>query len=66
MKDRKIDIQKQTNCSDLNDYVLTEEDFYPAPDNRMHFCGIDDIPYGDNYFEFAEEFYELYGEDLFG
>ena len=45
---------------------LTEEDFYPIPDDRFHSCGIDDIPDGDNYLEFAKEFYELYEEDLFG
>lgn len=48
------------------DGVLTEEDFYPIPDDRFHSCGVDDIPDGDNYLEFAKEFYELYEEDLFG
>lgn len=50
---------------DLNYPVLTEEDFYPILDNRIHWCGIDDVPGGDTYFEFAEEFYELYEDNLF-
>lgn len=65
MKDKKMNSGNQTNNFDLYDCVLTEEDFYPIPDDRMHLCGIDDIPCGDCYFEFAKEFYELYEEDLF-
>ena len=65
MKDKKMDIQMKASRFDLNDCVLTEKDFYPIPDDRIHSCGIDDIPDGDNYFEFAEEFYGLYEEDLF-
>ena len=65
MNDRKTKKQKIVEYIDLHYPVLEDNDFYPVPDDRIHFCGIDDIPDGDNYDEFAEEFYELYGEDLF-
>lgn len=65
MNDRKTKKQRMIDYLDLHHPVLKEEDFYPVPDDRMRFCGIDDIPGGDNYAEFAEEFYELYEEDLF-
>lgn len=54
-----------TEYLDLHYPILTEEDFYPIQDDRIHCCGIDDVPGGDTYFKYAEEFYELYEDDLF-
>lgn len=46
-------------------YTLTERDFYPPSDNRLHHLGIEDIPGGDTYDEYLKEFWELYEDELY-
>lgn len=52
---------------DMNRYYdeLTEQDFYPIPDDRMHCCGIDDIEGGDNYDDYLEYFWDNFEHELF-
>lgn len=45
--------------------VLTEEDFYPPEDDRLHSFGIDDIPGGDDYDGYLKYFWSVYGSELF-
>ena len=47
------------------DNELTEQDFYPIPDDRMHCCGIDDIEGGDNYDDYLEYFWDNFEHELF-
>ena len=49
----------------VDDYKLTEEDFYPPQDDRLYCSGIDDIVDGDNFDDYAEWFYENYENELF-
>lgn len=46
-------------------YELTEQDFYPIPDDRMHCFGIDDIEGGDNYDDYLEYFWDNFEHELF-
>ena len=46
-------------------YVLTERDFYPPIDNRLHDLGIEDVLGGDTYDEYLKEFWELYEDELY-
>ena len=39
--------------------ILSEKDFYPPQDNRYWQSGVDDIQGGDNFAEYAEEYYRL-------
>lgn len=52
---------------DMNRYdcELTEQDFYPIPDDRMHCFGIDDIEGGDNYDDYLEYFWDNFEHELF-
>lgn len=43
--------------------VLSEKDFYPPEDNRDLKSGIRDIPCGDNFSGFVQEFNELCDEE---
>lgn len=49
----------------LNDYVLTEKDFYPPEDKRIYRSGVSDIVDGDNFEEYAKWFYDNYEDELF-
>lgn len=52
--------------NNLKDFIeLTEQDFYPIPDDRLHHCGLDDIEGGDNYDDYLEYFWENYEHELF-
>lgn len=42
---------------------LTEEDFYPAPDNRLLKSYIEDIEDGDNFADYCEEFFKMLEEE---
>ena len=43
--------------------ILSEKDFYPPQDNRCWRSGVDDIKGGDNFAEYAEEFYRQYEDE---
>lgn len=57
---------KKSNMTNFDDYYeISEEDFYPPEDNRLFRSGVKDIRGGDNFAEYVESFFELYGEELF-
>ena len=43
----------------INDFVLTEEDFYPPEDNRFYDSKVRNIPYGDNFNNFLNDYWLL-------
>lgn len=45
--------------------LLTEKDFYPPTDNREFKSGIQDIPYGDKFRDYVEDYFENYCEDIY-
>lgn len=47
------------------DYVISEKDFYPPEDKRLYRSGIEDIPDGDNFFEYCNWFFYVYENDIF-
>lgn len=54
---------KKKNKGDY--YELTEKDFYPPSDDRVFVSGVEDIKGGDNYYDYAEWFYNEFEQDLF-
>lgn len=56
----KLLIEKQNSS-----VVLSEEDFYPPQDSRKYRSGVNDIYGGDNFADFAKDFYE-YCQDFNG
>lgn len=46
-------------------YEITEKDFYPPEDKRFFRSGVEDIPYGDNFLDYINWFYENYEIDIF-
>ena len=44
---------------DVNDFVLTEKDFYPPEDNRFYSSKVRNIPYGDNFNDFINDYWLL-------
>lgn len=57
--------EKTNKLSLLDDYELTERDFYPPKDFRIIHSGIEDIVDGDNFADYAEYFYENYEDEIF-
>jgi len=55
------------NIEDRSDgkTALTEESFYPPSDGRLYVSGIDDIEGGDSFCEYAEYFWETYGNEIY-
>lgn len=53
------------NKNILNNYVLTEKDFYPPEDTRLYNSCIEDIDNGDNYDDYAKWFYDNYENEIF-
>lgn len=49
----------------LQDNLLTEEDFYPPPDERYLKSGVEDIRAGDSFEEYITYFFDEYGEEMF-
>jgi hypothetical protein len=45
--------------------LLDEEDFYPPEDNRVYCSGVSDIENGDNFRDYAKDFYDELLEDGF-
>ena len=60
-----MDREELTRYLDENFPVLTEEDFYPPEDDRVHSFGIDDVPGGDDYDDYLVYFWKAYGHELF-
>ena len=46
-------------------YELSEKDFYPPEDKRYYRSGVNNIVGGDNFADYAEYFFDTYGEELF-
>ncbi|MBR5604287.1 MAG: hypothetical protein IKW51_08810 [Bacteroidales bacterium] len=46
-------------------YELTEKDFYPPKDTRCYKSGVQDIKGGDNFADYAKEFFDEYEDELF-
>ena len=61
-KDR--DIKTKPYLKD-NQYKLTEKDFYPPEDTRVYHSGVANIKGGDNFAEYANWFYDNYGDEIF-
>lgn len=49
----------------LQGNLLTEEDFYPPPDERYLKSGVEDIRAGDSFEEYITYFFQEYGEEMF-
>ena len=45
------------------EYVLTEEDFYPPSDDRIWTSNVEDINDGDNFADYCEEFFKMLDEE---
>ena len=60
-----MDRDELTRYLDEHYPILTEKDFYPPADDRVHSCGIDDVPGGDCYDEYLKYFWGTYGYELF-
>lgn len=45
------------------DYILSEEDFYPPSDDRVLVSFIEDIEDGDNYADYCRDIFRLYEEE---
>ena len=45
------------------EYILTEEDFYPPSDDRVWTSNVEDIDDGDNFADYCEEFFEMLDEE---
>lgn len=43
--------------------VLTEQDFYPASDDRVWTSNVEDIENGDNFADYCKDFFELLDEE---
>lgn len=46
----------------INDYVLTEKDFYPPSDDRTLKTYVEEM-YNDEFYEYAEYVFDLYEEE---
>ena len=44
-------------------YVLNEQDFYPASDDRTWESYVEDIEGGDNFADYCEYIFEIYEEE---
>lgn len=56
---------KINDIESMNNYELTEQDFYPPEDTRLYTSGIDDVNDGDSFAEYAEYFWDTYEDELF-
>lgn len=45
---------------------LDETSFYPPEDDRVYKSGVDDVHDGDNFYDFAEMFWDLYEDEIYG
>ena len=68
-----MEIEKQfeidRELKNIREYYLSlnmnEKDFYHCSDSRSFKSMVFDIPNGDNYYDYAEYFYNEYGDSLF-
>jgi len=49
----------------VDNYELTEKDFYPPEDTRIYQSGVEDIIDGDNFADYVKAFYEDYEDEIF-
>lgn len=47
----------------MEDYVLTERDFYPPADYRFWESNVEDIIGGDNFADFCKDYFKLLDEE---
>ena len=57
--------RKKSRKQDSDYYELSEKDFYPPEDTRYYRSGVADIKGGDNFADYAEYFFDAYGEEIF-
>lgn len=57
--------QKKKSKRSSDYYELTEKDFYPPEDTRYYQSGVEDIEGGDNFADYAKEFFNLYEDELY-
>ena len=55
------DINKKT----LDDFEITEKDFYPPEDKRLYNSVVEDIHNGDSFAEYIKWFFDNYENDIF-
>lgn len=60
-KNDKYDFSDILNEQDISE--LTEEDFYPASDDRYLESYIEDINGGDNFADYCKDFFEMLEEE---
>ena len=53
------------NNKNANNYILTEQDFYPPSDNRTWNSNVKNINGGDNFTDFCEEYFKMLDEEEF-
>ena len=58
-------IKTQIAKESIEDYILTEKDFYPPEDIRVYQSGIYDIVDGDNFQDYVVDFYKEYENEIF-
>ena len=64
VKNENNEIQQQSSIS--TDFVeLSEKDFYPPEDKRVFRSCVYNIYGGDNYYDYINDFYDKYGEEIF-
>lgn len=61
----KDSIKDSNKNKNLDFYELSEKDFYPPEDTRYYCSGVEDIDGGDNFADYAEYFFDTYGEEIF-
>lgn len=49
----------------LPNYELSEKDFYPPEDKRVLRSGISDIAGGDNFGDYASDYFNSFADELF-
>lgn len=59
----KIDKGKSPDEVAILSPVLNEKDFYPPEDNRCWQSGVEDINGGDNFANYAEDFFRRYEDE---
>lgn len=48
-----------------NHMEFESSDFYPPEDTRFYVSGVEDIEGGDNFYDYAEYFWDTYGHELY-
>lgn len=60
-----IKYSRLKRSDNLDNYELTEKDFYPPEDTRVYQSGVEDIIDGDSFADYVRSFYEDYENEIF-